>query len=195
MALSTPANSPIDICSRALILIGAEPITSFEDDTTEALIAGNMYEDIARTNLTSTRWRFATNQSILNRLTDPPTGRFNSAYQLPDHLFVHAITVNDFAIEYNIYGDKAFCDASANDVLIADFTFRADEVGWPSYFSVCVEYAMAVVFATALIRDASLSSLMQSQYVQLLAKARSTDSQQQTTRKVTTSRFITNRRN
>tara|TARA_R100001460_G_scaffold9464_1_gene22783 strand:- start:316 stop:903 length:588 start_codon:yes stop_codon:yes gene_type:complete len=194
MALSTPANSPIDICSRALILIGAEPITSFEDDTTEALIAGNMYEDIARTNLTSTRWRFATNQSILNRLTDPPTGRFNSAYQLPDHLFVHAITVNDFAIEYNIYGDKAFCDASANDVLIADFTFRADEVGWPSYFSVCVEYAMAVVFATALIRDASLSSLMQSQYVQLLAKARSTDSQQQTTRKVTTSRFITNRR-
>lgn len=194
MALSTPANSPIDICSRALILIGAEPITSFEDDTTEALIAGNMYEDIARTNLTSTRWRFATNQSILNRLTDPPTGRFNSAYQLPDHLFVHAITVNDFAIEYNIYGDKAFCDASQNDVLIADFTFRADEVGWPSYFSVCVEYAMAVVFATALIRDASLSSLMQSQYVQLLAKARSTDSQQQTTRKVTTSRFITNRR-
>ena len=194
MALSTPANSAIDICSRALILIGAEPITSFDDDTTEALIAGNMYEDIVRTNLTSTRWRFATNQSILNRLTDPPTGRFNSAYQLPDHLFVHAITVNDFAIEYNIYGDKAFCDASANDVLIADFTFRADEVGWPSYFSVCVEYAMAVVFATALIRDASLSSLMQSQYVQLLAKARSTDSQQQTTRKVTTSRFITNRR-
>ena len=120
--------------------------------------------------------------------------RFNSAYQLPDHLFVHAITVNDFAIEYNIYGDKAFCDASESDILIADFTFRANEVGWPSYFSVCVEYAMAVVFATALIRDASISSLMQSQYVQLLAKARSTDSQQQTTRKVTTSRFITNRR-
>jgi len=194
MALSTPANSPIDICSRALILIGAEPITSFEDDTSEALIAGNMYEDIARTNLTSTRWRFATNQSVLNRLTDAPTGRFNSAYQLPDHLFIHAITVNDFAIEYNIYGDKAFCDASESDTLIADFTFRANEVGWPSYFSVCVEYAMAVVFATALIRDASLSSLMQSQYVQLLAKARSTDSQQQTTRKITTSRFITNRR-
>ena len=35
---------------------------------------------------------------------------------------------------------------------------------------------------------------MQSQYLMLLAKARSTDSQQQTTRKVTTSRFITNRR-
>ena len=70
---STPANSAIDICSRALILVGAEPITSFVDDTSEALIAGNMYEDIARTNLTSTRWRFATNQAILNRLSDAPT--------------------------------------------------------------------------------------------------------------------------
>ena len=79
MALSTPANSAIDICSRALILIGAEPITSFDDDTSEALIAGNMYEDIARSNLVSTRWRFATNQAVLNRLSDDPTGRFNAA--------------------------------------------------------------------------------------------------------------------
>jgi hypothetical protein len=192
--VSTPANSAIDICSRALILIGAEPITSFDDDTSEALIAGNMYEDIARTNLTSTRWRFATNQAILNRLSEAPTGRFDSAYQLPDYLFLHAVTVRDFQIEYNVYGDKVFCDADPADVLIADFTYRANEVDWPSYFSVCVEYAMAVVFATALIRDTSLSNLMSTQYEFLMAKARSTDSQQQTTRKVVTSRFITNRR-
>ena len=194
MALSTPANSAIDICSRALILVGAEPITSFNDDTTEALIAGNMYEDIARTNLTSTRWRFSTNQAVLNRLSDAPTGRFDAAYQLPDYLFVHAVTVRDLQIEYNIYGDKVFCDASANDELILDYTYRADEVDWPSYFSLCVEYAMATVFSTALIRDTALSSLMSTQYDFLIAKARSTDSQQQTTRKVTTSRFITNRR-
>jgi hypothetical protein len=191
---STPANSAIDICSRALILIGAEPITSFEDDTSEALIAGNMYEDIARTNLTSTRWRFATNQAVLNRLSDAPTGRFDSAYQLPDYLFLHAVTVRDFQIEYNVYGNKVFCDADPADVLIADYTYRADEVNWPSYFSVCVEYAMAVVFATALIRDTALSNLMSTQYDFLMAKARSTDSQQQTTRKIVTSRFITNRR-
>ena len=194
MALSTPANSAIDICSRALILVGVEPITSFDDDTTEALIAGNMYEDIARTNLTSTRWRFSTNQAVLNRLSDAPTGRFDAAYQLPDYLFVHAVTVRDLQIEYNIYGSKIFCDAAPSDELILDYTYRADEVNWPSYFSVCVEYAMAVVFATALIRDTSLAGLMEYQYTRLLAKARSTDSQQQTTRKVTTSRFITNRR-
>ena len=191
---STPANSAIDICSRALILVGAEPITSFNDDTTEALIAGNMYEDIARTNLTSTRWRFATNQAVLNRLSDAPTGRFDAAYQLPEYIFLHAITVRDLQIEYNVYGNKVFCDASVSDELIADYTYRVEEVYWPSYFSVCVEYAMATVFATALIRDQSLALLMDQQYVRLLAKARSIDSQQQTTRRITTSRFITNRR-
>ena len=57
-----------------------------------------------------------------------------------------------------------------------------------------VEYAMATVFATALIRDTSLSSLMSTQYDFLIAKARSTDSQQQTTRAIAQTRFLTERR-
>jgi hypothetical protein len=192
---STAANSGIDICSRALILIGAEPITSFEDDTTEGLVSSNMYEDIARSNLTSTRWRFSTNQAVLNRLSDAPTGRFDAAYQLPSgYLFVHAVTVNDFQIEYDIYGDKIFCDAAPQDELIIDYTYRAEEQDWPSYFSICVEYAMATVFATAIARDQGLANLMNQQYNVALAKARSIDSQQQSTRKLITSRFITNRR-
>jgi hypothetical protein len=192
---STAANSGIDICSRALILIGAEPITSFEDDTTEGLVSSNMYEDIARSNLTSTRWRFSTNQAVLNRLSDAPTGRFDAAYQLPSgYLFVHAVTVNDFQIEYDIYGDKIYCDAGPQDQLIIDYTYRAEEQDWPSYFSVCVEYAMATVFSTAIARDQGLANLMNQQYNIALAKARSIDSQQQSTRKLITSRFITNRR-
>ena len=194
MALSTPANSAIDICSRALILVGAQPITSFDDDTSEALIAGNMYEDIARSNLVGTRWRFATDQAVLNRLTDTPTGRFNSAYQLPaDYLMVHAVTINDNLIEYKIYGNKIFCDASANDELVVDFTYRAQENDWPSYFSVVVEYAMAVVFATSLARDQSMSQLMETQFQKLSAKARSLDGQQQSTNKLVTSRLLTTR--
>ena len=192
---STAANSGIDICSRALILIGAEPITSFDDDTTEGLVASNMYEDIARANLTSTRWRFSTNQAVLNRLSEAPTGRFDAAYQLPSgYLFVHAVTVNDLQIEYDIYGNKVFCDASDRDELILDYTYRAEEQDWPSYFSICVEYAMASIFATSIARDQSLAGLMNQQYERMLAKARSIDSQQQSTRKLTTSRFITNRR-
>jgi hypothetical protein len=193
--ISTTANSPIDICSRALILIGADPITSFDDGNTEALVAVNMYEDVARASLVNSRWRFATNQAVLNLLTAAPTGRYDRAYQLPsDTLMLHAVTVNDLPIDYQIYGSKVFSDTDPSDVVVADYTFRAEEQDWPSYFTIAVEYALAVVFSTSIARDSTLAALMQSQGQNAMAKARSLDSQQQTSRKLTTSRFIAERR-
>ena len=192
---STAANSAVDICARALILIGAEPITSFDDGTTEALVSVNMYEDVARASLVNARWRFSTNQDVLNRLTDAPTGRYDNAYQQPDGtLMIHAITVNDNPIEYQIYGDKIYGNTSTNDVLIADYTYSANEQDWPSYFTIAVEYGLATLFATSIARDSSLAALMQDASTKAMAKARSLDAQQQTTRKLVTSRFITDRR-
>ena len=192
---SKAASSPVDVCSRALIMIGADPITSFDDGNNEALIASNMYEDIARASLVNTRWRFATNQVILNRLTEVPTGRYDAAYQLPSGwLMTHAVTVNDNPIEYQTYGDKLFNNASSSDELVLDFTYRAEEQYWPSYFTVAVEYELAVVFAVGLARDQQLAQLMSQQAIAAMTKARNLDGQQQTTRKLITNRFISNRR-
>jgi len=192
---STAANSAIDICSRALILIGADPITSFNDDTTEALVASNMYEDVARSQLTLMRWRFATNQAQLSALDAAPTGRFDTAHQLPSGvLLVNAVTINDHPIDFTVYGDKVYSDASKNDVVVADYIYRADETDWPSYFVIALEYVLAAIFATSIARDGALSDALESKATVYMAKARSTDSQQQTTRKLTTSRFLTERR-
>jgi hypothetical protein len=192
---STPANSAIDICSRALILIGAEPITSFDDNNNEALIASNVYEDIARSALVNSRWRFATNQMVLNRLTETPTGRYDAAYQLPTGwLMTHAVTVNDIPIEYQTYGNKIYCNESVTSEVVADYTYRAEEYDWPSYFTIAVQYELASVFAFSLARDAQLAKLMSDQAQLAMMKARGLDSQQQTTRKLNTSRFIAQRR-
>ena len=193
--ISTSANSPIDVCSSALILIGAEPITSFEDGNNEALVASNLYEDVARSALVNTRWRFATNQATLNRLSEAPTGRYDAAYQLPSGwLMTHAVTVNDFIIEYQTYGNKIFADTSISDQLVLDYTYRADEVDWPSYFVMAVQFELASIFAAALARDAQLSQLMNQQSQLSMMRARNLDSQQQTTRRLQTSRFIAERR-
>jgi hypothetical protein len=193
--MATAANTDIEVCSRALILIGAEPITSFSDQTTEALVASNIYEDIARASLTNTRWRFATNQIVLNRLSEAPTGRFDSAYQLPSGiLMLNAITVGDIPITYDTYGNKVFCDASIADELVADFIFRALEVDWPSYFTLAVEFELASIFAVSIARDPSLGRAMAERAQITMIRARTTDAQQQTTRKLNTSRFISQRR-
>jgi|TARA_R100000544_G_C2226403_1_gene61038 hypothetical protein len=192
---STASNSALDIASRALVLIGAEPITSFESSSTEALVASNMYEDVVRSSLCIARWRFATEQAILNQITETPTGRFAIAHQLPsDLLMLHTVTVNDNRLGYTVYADKIFSDASTSDVLVADYTFRASEIDFPSYFALAVQYALAGVFATAIARDDSLAQLMDGKADRLMAKARNLDSQQQTTRSLSTTRFATNRR-
>jgi len=192
---STASDSALDIASRALVLIGAEPITSFESSSSEALVASNMYEDVVRSSLCVARWRFATEQATLNQLSDTPTGRFDIAHQLPsDLLMLHAVTVNDIKLEYTIYGDKVFSDSSTSDALIADYTFRALETSFPSYFSLAVQYALASVFATAIARDDKLMEMMEVKADRLMAKARNLDSQQQTTRALSTSRFTSYRR-
>ena len=192
---STRANSAIDIASRALVLIGAEPITSFDDSSTEGLVATNMYEDTVRAMLSTARWRFATEQSVLNQLSDVPTGRVDIAHQLPSDLLVlHGVTISDRLIEYTVYGDKVFSDSTSNDTLIADYTFRAEEVNFPSYFALALQYSLASIFATSIARDDRLMQLMETKANMLMAKARNLDAQQQTTRKLSTSRFISNRR-
>ena len=188
--MPSAANSDVDIASRALVLIGANPITSFADSSTEALVANNMYEDVARASLCMTRWRFATDQSELNRLSAAPTGRYDAAYQLPSGiLMLHAVTVNDSPIQYSVYSDKVYCDASTTDVLVADYTYRANEIDWPSYFTLSVEYQLAAIFASSIARDEKLTKVMEDKASLMMAKARNLDSQQQTTRKLVMNRF------
>ena len=192
---STAANSAIDIASRALGLIGAEPITAFGASSTESLVATNMYEDTVRATLSSARWRFASEQAVLAAVGSDPTGRFDKAHQLPTNVLVlHAVTVNDNLVNYTVYGDKVFSNVATADTVVADFTFRQVESEFPSYFSLALEYTLATIFATAIARSSTLARLMNEQTTLLMAKARNLDAQQQTTRKLSTSRFITDRR-
>jgi len=175
--------------------MGGSPISSFADGTAEADICDAMYEDIARACLTNTRWGFATNQAVLNRLASDPTGRWDAAYQLPaETLTVSAVTVNDTPIKFDTYGNKIYCNVSETETVIADYIFRASESEWPSYFTIAVEYSMAAVLAISAARDAQLSQLMEQKYSFLMAQARSRDSQRQTSQRLNTSRFIAQRR-
>lgn len=191
----TAANTPIKICSRASLLIGGDAIQSFEDGSSEASVSAAMYEDIARAALTNTRWRFASDQSVLNRIVSPPTGRWDAAYQLPSEcIMVSAVTIDETQIRFDTYGRKVFCNAVETDEVVADYIFRADESDWPPYFTVAVEYLMAGVLAVSVARDSSLAQMMEAKAEYYLRIARSRDSQSQTTRKLNTSRFIAERR-
>lgn len=191
------ADTKVDICARALIMIGAQPISSFDDGSTEALVASNIYENITQSILCRHRWRFATEQQQLSLLASAPTGRYEYAYQLPtspDLLQLNTITVADVSIEYARYGDKIFVNGyDSQSALIADYIFRQDESEFPAYFKLGLEYTLASIFAGSVARDAAMIKQFSDLAERQIIIAKNTDSQEVTNKKLSTKRFITNR--
>jgi len=192
------AVTKIDIASRALIMIGSNPISSFTDDTTEALVTNNIYEEIIESTLCRSRWRFATEQQQLSLLANAPTGRYEYAYQIPTNpqcLQIISITENDINIQYARYGDKIFVDGhGSQSKLIMDYIFRQDESEFPPYFRLAVEYKLASVFAGAIARDSAMVREFDNLAERQILIARNTESAETTTKKLATDRFINERR-
>ncbi len=77
------ALSDIALCSRALIRLGAQPVTSFDDGTAESEIAGALYPVVRDAMLSAYNWSFAVGQANLNQLEAPPLADYQYAFQLP----------------------------------------------------------------------------------------------------------------
>jgi hypothetical protein len=184
-----------DICNKALVLVGANIITSFDEATTESTVAGQLYESTLEAMLTRIRWRFATKQLQLSYQATAPLGRFKSAYQLPaDALLIHTVTVNDHVIKFDRYGDKLYADTSSADTLICDYTYQTSEAEFPPYFKQCMVFELASLFAGAIARNDTLSELYRGRGLAQIAIAKATDSQAQTTRRMDVNR-VRNARN
>ncbi len=179
-------------------MIGSNPISSFTDDTTEALVTNNIYEEIIESTLCRARWRFATEQQQLSLLANAPTGRYEYAYQIPTSpqcLQIISITENDINIQYARYGDKIFVDGhGSQSKLIMDYIFRQDESEFPPYFRLAVEYKLASVFAGAIARDSAMVREFDNLAERQILIARNTESAETTTKKLATDRFINERR-
>jgi hypothetical protein len=191
------ARSDIDICNRALARVGADDIASLADESAEARACAREYEETLLAALTAPggrpfRWSFATTQKALSRLTATPIARYAYAWQVePNTLVIHAILVNSVPIEFTRLDDNVFCDA--DDGVIAEYTFRASESGFPSYFVEALTTELAAKLAVGLNRDTALGNALKQEAMASWAGARSADSQARTARRVRATRILTRR--
>jgi len=188
-------DSKFDICNKALVLVGANTITSFDENTTESTVAKQLYESTLENLLSRCRWRFAAEQQQLSRSTETPAARWSAKYPIPSNaLIIHTVTIGDNVIEYDRYGTEIFCDATSADTVVADYTFQPSEADFPPYFKQALVFELASLFAGAIARNDQLSTLYQNRALTQTAYAKSQDSQAQTTRRMNVDRFK-NRRN
>lgn len=189
------SDTPYSICSSALTEVGCNPISSFDDGTTESIVSGNNYERKITNALTSYPWNFAKAQSVLDLLADVPLEKWAHFYQLPsDLLLLRTVIAGGDPIVYDRYEDRIATDY--NGTVVAEYTFRAPEVLLPPYFINAFTTELAAFFARSIRRDEAegkrLDDLVNGTIGKpgLWAKAKNLDSQQQSARKLRPSRLL-----
>ena len=176
--------SNIELCSAALVKLGAESISSFNDGTTEADVAGTLY-DVVRDGLLGTHpWSFATTHSELVLLPTPPITDFEYAFELPSD-FIKALSAGDRCRSrgavYQIIGREVH---SNYEELTFAYIKRADEADFPTYFVSALINRLAAEFCLPLTENAPRSELLFKTADTELKLAKLIDSQQDTPPKV-----------
>lgn len=174
------ALSDVALCSRALIRIGAKALTSFEDDTVEADIAGTLYGNIRDDLLSSYAWSFATGQAVLAELETAPIADYDKAYQLPND-FLRALSAGSNGrgrgVEFRI--NKQVLHTNADNVLLT-YIFRPDESTFPPFFDAALIARLSAEFVIPVTESTSRAEAFLKLADDAFARARQIDAQQDT---------------
>ena len=76
-------DTSLSICSDALIMLGASPLSSFTEGTDAAQACDRLYPDLRDSILSRYPWSWSYKKTQLARLSVPPINEFEYAYQLP----------------------------------------------------------------------------------------------------------------
>lgn len=164
--------SKIQIVSNALILLGDAPISSFNDGGAGATAASNLYESGYRNLLSLHRWKFATVQTELAKLTQAPLrDDFKYQYQLPTD-YIQLVNTSA-GRDYKIYEDKIYTNAKE---LFIDYIYRVNEDMLPDYFIMTLQFFFASLFAIPVTGNSTRADEYRLQYEAQFKRAKFQDS-------------------
>lgn len=166
----------LQICSRAMALINADNVVSFDDGTNEAQIADALYESTLRSVLTEHRWNFAVTQGQASKLLTPPGNRFALQYELPAPILA-IDKIDPGHIEYELFASRKIYTSYDGEIWV-EGVYRVDETQFPGYFTEYFEYRLAAKFAFPISADKGLAGTMQDAAKVYQKMAKSADSKQ-----------------
>ena len=190
--MPTTPSTDIEVAQKAMVLIGLEPLTSFTDNTDEALVANTIFEDVVEDCLGQHSWNFATGQKTLARLANVPVDRWDAAYALPtspDVIQVLTVTIDDAPQPYDIYERYVYINADATADVVLNYVFRPETQYWPPTFTMWVIFRLASVLALSVTRKADVAQSYTQLAEQQFRRAKARDSQQVTTQGLRLSRY------
>lgn len=136
----------ISICSKALVLLGAEPISSFNEEKDTAKTCAIIYPMVKSDLCSRYPWRFLMKKKELTRDATAPIGEWKYSYVLPGEMQGAAPTAlfsspshQSAEVPFEIFGRRVYCDFER---VFIDYTTPTIEAEWPPYFVNLMVYAL-----------------------------------------------------
>jgi len=144
-------DTKLSICSDALIMLGATPLSSFATGTDEAQVAYRLYDDVRDTLLMQYPFSWTLKKVKLAQLADAPINEWKYKYQLPGDILGNPRAVfNTSSVggrpvrDFEIYAGGVY--TNLEEVWI-DYQFRPEPAIFPPYFVRLLRTALAAEFA------------------------------------------------
>ena len=172
------ASTAIALCSRALVKIGAQGISSFNEGTAESDVALYLYTSIRDAMLSSHPWRFATAQTSLALLAEEPFADYQYAYSLPID-FLRAVSCGSgrrgIGMDYRIHENKIHTNAKQ---VTLTYIFRPEELSFPPFFDQALIARLAAEFCLPLTESTSRAEYLTKMADEEFKNAKLIDAQQ-----------------
>ena len=145
-------DTKLSICSDALILLGASPLSSFSDGTDAAQICDRLYDDLKDSIIASYPWSWSFKKVQLSRLTSTPANEWKYQYALPGDMIsgvravfnTSATSVAPIQYGWEIFGTSLNTN---EETIFVDYQNSVGESALPTYFVQLLKYAMAAEIA------------------------------------------------
>ncbi|NKD76810.1 hypothetical protein HEQ60_03380 [Haematospirillum sp. H1815] len=184
----------IDICNRALLMIGALPVSSLEDPTPVAEVARHFYDMVRDAFLSVHPWNFALTTEVVPVMPSVSCSGYAFTAPLPVAC-LRVLSVGrigqDRGVAYRIVGRQVECDASP---VVLHYIAAVPESVFPAFFVNALVLRLAAAFCLPLTESAGRADHLWQAAEQEFRRARAVDSSEDTPKRVGSSILLDVRR-
>lgn len=164
--------SVVDICNKALSLLGQKTITSLDDDSPEGLACRIHWPLLRDEVLRSHTWNCVKSRAALNQLSTAPAFGYSYQYQLPSDC-LYPVKLEDDSF-FEIEGRKILTDASGANLHY--IVSESDSTIYDAQLSAALSYLLAGELAPQMTSSNSESQRLLGIGKDKLSDAKATDS-------------------
>lgn len=169
--------SKIKIASDALVLIGASPLQSFDDDTVEAMAVNAVYDNTYESMLSEINWSFAKDVLQLKQLTNKPDYGYKYCYRIAGEVIKVINLNNKMNSDYKLRNRREIHTNEQLSTITALVKIPEEEL--PSDFVLALKFNLAALLAPIVTDNTTASDRFMNMAKVQMGKARVRDAQQQ----------------